>query len=263
MELELHGKVAIVTGASSGIGRAAAASLLGEGAEVVIASRDEARIQRAGGELEAETGRAPLAVAADVTDVAAIERLVETTRQRCGAPQVVVVNAGGPPSGPFESHDDGAWETTFRLNLMSGVRLVRAVLPAMREAGWGRIIFLTSLTVRQPEPGLILSNSLRAGVTGFAKTLSREVAADGITVNSICTGFTDTERLNELAAANAARQGTTPDAIRQGWLDSIPAGRLGEPREIGDAVAFLASARAAYITGVALQVDGGYVRGLI
>lgn len=263
MDLELEGRSAIVAGASSGIGKAVAAALLREGARVVICSRDAARIEAAADDLERHGGRRPLPMVADVTDAAAITRLVAEVGERQGPLHIAVANAGGPPSGPFEAHDDAAWEAAFRLNLLSGVRLARAVLPGMRAARWGRIIFLTSLTVKEPLPGLILSNSVRAGVTGLAKTLAREVASDGITVNSVCPGFTDTERLGELALASAARQDTTPAAIRQGWIDAIPLGRLGRPAEIGDLVAFLASERAAYLTGITVQIDGGYVKSLL
>ncbi len=263
MDLGLQGKTAIVVGASSGLGEAVAATLLAEGVQVTIASRSAERLAAAAGRLEIATGHAPHPIVADVTDGAAVRRLIEGTLDHHGALHIMVANAGGPPSGPFDTHDDQAWEAAFQLNLLSGVRLARAALPTMRRQRWGRIIFLTSLTVKQPLPGLILSNSVRAGVTGLAKTLSQEVAADGITVNSICTGFTETERLNELATAGAERQQTTAAAIRQGWIDAIPTGRLGRPQEIADATAFLASERAAYITGVALQVDGGYIKGLL
>ncbi|MGD8395454.1 MAG: SDR family oxidoreductase [Candidatus Eiseniibacteriota bacterium] len=262
MKLGLEGRTALVGGASSGIGKAIAGALLDERANVVIVARDAKRLEAAARDLERRHGRAAMPVTADLTDAAAIEGLLERAHRRYETIDILVANAGGPPSGPFEAHDDDAWEAAFRLNLLSGVRLARALLPGMREQRWGRIVFLTSLTVKQPEPGLILSNSVRAGVSGLAKTLSQEVAADGITVNSVCPGLTDTERLQALARANAERDGVTPDDVQARWLAAIPAGRLGRPEEVGDAVAFLASERAAYITGVALLVDGGYVKGL-
>ena len=263
MDLGLARRVALVTGASSGIGKAVARSLLAEGARVTIAARDPGRLEEAARDLEAATGARPFTAAADVSDPALAGALVEDTERRFGTVHILAVNTGGPPAGGFADHDDHAWESAFQLLLMSAVRLARAALPAMRAQRFGRIVFLTSLTVKQPEPGLILSNSLRAGVTGLAKTLSREVAADGITVNSVCPGYTATTRLDELALAHARREAVSPEVIRARWLAGIPCGRLGRPEEIGDLVAFLASERAGYITGTAIAVDGGAIRGLL
>ncbi|MDQ3604861.1 MAG: SDR family oxidoreductase, partial [Gemmatimonadota bacterium] len=182
---------------------------------------------------------------------------------RFGQIDILVTNAGGPPAGPFEQHSAEAWRQAVRLNLESVLNLVRAVLPGMKERGWGRILNVTSIAVKQPVEGLILSNSVRAAVTGFARTLANEVAPFGVTVNNVLPGYTRTERLDELAGSISQRRGITTEEARAGWEREIPAGRLGEPREFAALAAFLASERASYITGTSIPVDGGWTRSLL
>ncbi len=253
MDLGLHGKTALVTGASKGIGRAVAEALAAEGARVALCARDGALLSEAVEGIRRAGGEA-MAVPGDVSSADDIVRVVAATRERYGDPAVLVVNAGGPPAGLPTSLDDGAWDMAYRLTLLSSVRLARAVLPAMRRAGWGRILNITSLSVREPIANLTLSNALRAGVTGFAKTLSLEVAHEGVTVNNLAPGYTATERVEELFP--------TPQA-KQDLIDRIPARRFADPAEIAAAAAFLASERAAYVTGQTWLVDGGFVKGLM
>jgi 3-oxoacyl-[acyl-carrier protein] reductase len=174
-----------------------------------------------------------------------------------------MTNTGGPPSGPFENHGPEVWDEAVRQNLMSVVNLTRAVLPGMKERGWGRIVNVTSIAVKQPVDGLMLSNSIRAAVTGFARTLANEVAAQGITVNSVMPGFTGTDRLGELADKTAARDGIGPEDVYRRWAAEIPVGRVGDPKEFAALVAFLASERASYITGASIPVDGGWIKALV
>jgi len=259
----LDGKVALVTAASKGLGRASAEALAREGARVAICARDEARLHRTAGAIAAATGSEVLPVVADVAVAADIARLVETTVARFGGLDVLVTNAGGPKSGPFESLDDGDWAQAVDLLLMSVVRLSRAALPHLRRRGGGRIINITSVSVKQPIASLVLSNALRAAVVGLSKTLASEVAADGVLVNCVAPGYTRTDRVTALQDAAARREGVEPAEIERRTIQRIPLGRLGEPGELGDVVAFLASDRAAYLTGATIQVDGGYVTSLL
>ncbi len=262
MDLGLRGKVALVAAASRGLGRAIATELGREGAALVLCARDEARIAAAARDIAARSGVETLAVRADVSVRAEIDRLVGTALDRFGRIDILVTNAGGPPAGPFESHDASAWEAAFRLTLQSAVELARGVLPGMKERRWGRIVNVTSIAVKQPVENLILSNSLRAGVTGFARTLANEVAPFNITVNNVLPGYTRTERVIELAEAASRREGISVDEARSRWERQIPMGRLGEPEELAALTAFLASERAGYITGQSIAVDGGWIRSL-
>lgn len=263
MRLGLDGRVAVVGGASAGLGYAIAEALAAEGARVLLVSRSEARIERAVARLREFAGDGVAGLAADLTDPAAPGRVVAAARERFGAPAIVVANGGGPPAMAAVDAGDVDLEAACRLLLLPVQRLIRAALPGMREAGWGRIVAVTSIAVLEPQPGLVLSNSLRAAVTGYLKSVADEVAADGITVNSVCPGFTATERLDELARVMAGRQGGSPEAVLAGWAERAPVGRLLEPAEVAAAVAFLCSEPASGITGVALPVDGGCHRGLI
>jgi 3-oxoacyl-[acyl-carrier protein] reductase len=192
-----------------------------------------------------------------------IGRFIETTKRELGDPLILVSNAGGPPGGYFDQFDDAAWERAFNLSLMSAVRLIRAALPGMRAAGWGRIINITSISVKQPIDELLLSNSIRPGVIGLAKTLATQLAKDGITVNNIAPGSILTDRQSALAQVRAERENRSPAEVIASAGASIPAGRIGQPEELGALVAFLASTRAAYITGSTIAVDGGAARGLL
>ncbi len=204
-----------------------------------------------------------LAIPADLTRRDDIARLVERTVHELGGLDILVTNAGGPTSGTFDTLTEADWHAAIDLTLLSVVRLCHAAVPHLRRRGGGRIINVTSVTVKEPIPGLLLSNSLRAAVTGFAKTLATELAADGILVNCLAPGYTRTDRVVTLNAAAAAREGVTPEDVEARLLAGIPLRRLGDPSEFGNAVAFLASARASYLTGATIQVDGGYVRGLL
>jgi 3-oxoacyl-[acyl-carrier protein] reductase len=259
VNLGLDDKVALVCGASRGLGRAIADELAAEGASLALCSRDAERLAAAA----AEIGREVLAVPADLAVPGEPTRVVEATLERFGRLDVLVANTGGPPAGTHDTLSLEDWDRATALLLRSTVELATAALPSMKERGWGRILAVTSVAVKQPVDNLILSNSLRAAVTGFAATLAREVAAYGITVNTILPGYTATERVTELNLANAEREGVDPAEIQARLEASIPLGRLAEPEEFAALAAFLASERAGYITGGAFAVDGGWLRGLL
>ena len=262
MDLGLRGKVALVAGSSRGLGRAVAEELAREGCALVLCSRDEDAIGSVAREIASDMGGDALAVQANLTDPADIERLLRTTQDRFGRVDVLVTNTGGPPAGPFESHSPEVWRDAIAQNLESVLNLARGVLPQMKKRQWGRIVNITSIAVKQPVDGLILSNAVRAAVTGFARTLANEVAAQGITVNNVMPGYTRTERLVHLAEHNAETRGSSVDDAYAAWEKEIPMGRLGEPEELAALVAFLASQRASYITGTSIPVDGGWIRAL-
>jgi 3-oxoacyl-[acyl-carrier protein] reductase len=263
MELGLNGKRALVTASSRGIGKACALELAREGADVVICARDTDALETTRDAITRETGRKVVAVTTDLSFGARIAELMERTRAELGGLDVLVTNAGGPPSGQFMDFDDEAWMKAVSLNLMSVVRLNRAAITMMREAGGGAIVNLTSISVKEPIKGLVLSNSIRAGVVGLSKTLANELGPDGIRVNVVCPGYTATDRMTELMTARAEREGKSLDEIAAGFHDSVPLGKFGKPVDIARMVAFLASDAADYITGVTVQVDGGAVRGLL
>ena len=209
------------------------------------------------------TGAHVLAVPADVTDVNQIKRVVDAGNERFGRIDILVTNAGGPPAANFDQANLDLFRKAFELNALSAIGMAKLVLPGMRQQKWGRIINITSVSVKQPIEGLILSNTVRAGLTGWAKTVATEVAADGVTVNNVAPGYTLTERQEELARARSEAMGKTKEEIIATWATQGPMGRIGKPEEIAAAVAFLASERASYITGITLQVDGGWVRSLL
>jgi 3-oxoacyl-[acyl-carrier protein] reductase len=263
MDLGIKGKTALVTGASSGLGFAAALALAHEGVQVVINSRSEKNLQAAAIRIEQETGYRPIALKGDLSVDGTAERLVEETVSRVGKLDILVSNAGGPPAGSFLELDKEAWKKSAQPTFHSAVDLARAALPHMLKNRWGRIIFITSVAVKQPIDNLIISNALRAGIVGFAKSISNQVAADGITVNAVMPGYTETERLKYLAKQSAESSGQTEDEIYKVWIDRVPAGRLGRPDELAALIAFLASEKAAYITGAAVPVDGGYIKSIL
>ena len=263
MDLGLANKVALVAAASRGLGRAVAQELAAEGATLIICSRRTETIESVANDIKGATGVDVLGVAADVSNSSDVARLVSTGVERFGRIDILVTNAGGPPAGQFESFTIEQWEEATRLLLHSAVELARHVLPGMKERGWGRILNITSIAVKQPVDNLILSNSLRAAVTGFARTLANEVASSGVTVNNIMPGYTRTERVEELARMMAEKQGITPDEFIARWEKEIPMRRIGKPREFAALAAFLVSERASYITGVSIPVDGGWIKGLV
>jgi len=263
MELGLENKVALVAAASRGLGKASAMALAREGADVVIAARHEPTLLEAAQEIQKSTGARVLPVQADVTVPEDLEHLVRAALEHFQRIDILVNNAGGPRPGVFTDMDDQDWLGAIELNLMSAIRLTRLVLPGMRKRRWGRIINITSISVKQPIPNLILSNTARVGVVAMAKTLATQVAAEGITVNNVCPGYTLTDRVKKLVAAQAQAEGSSVEEIMRRSVSEIPAGRMGRPEELAALVAFLASEQAAYITGVTIQVDGGAYRGLL
>jgi len=263
MDLGLKDRVALVAAASKGIGFAAARELAREGARVFLCSRNESRASEAAAKINNDTGATVAGIAADVTNQEAVERFVELVREQAGHIDILVTNAGGPQTSTFADASLDTFRKAFEQNGLSAIRLAMLVLPGMRAQRWGRIINITSVSVKQPIDGLLFSNTVRAGLTGWAKTVSNEVAADNVTVNNVAPGYTLTERQDELAEARARALGKTKEEMIELWAGQTPIRRLASPEEISAAVAFLASERASYITGVTLQVDGGWVKGLL
>jgi 3-oxoacyl-[acyl-carrier protein] reductase len=263
VDTRLSGRVALVAAASKGLGRAIADAFAAEGATLAICARGEVGLANAR-EAITRIATAPVhAVAADLSGPSGIERVVRSTLERFGRVDVLVTNAGGPPVGSFDSLKWDAWQRAVELTLRSAVELTRAVLPGMRERRWGRVLHITSLTVKQPIDGLMLSTSIRSAVTGFSRTLANEVAAEGITVNTILPGFMNTERVVELNQATAAREGVAVEEVERRFREQIPMRRIGEPHELAALATFLASEAASYITGQSIAVDGGWIRTLL
>jgi 3-oxoacyl-[acyl-carrier protein] reductase len=260
VDLGIKGRIALVAGASSGIGKAIALALSEEGASVAVLSRDRDRITAAAKDIANKTGGKGLPVGCDVANRKRIDAAIAKVNKRFGLIDILVCNAGGPPMRRFEQMADSDWDAAYNLNLKSTIRLCAAVVPAMKRQKWGRIINITSIVAIQASETLILSSTMRPGVHGLTKALSNEFAQFGITVNTICPGYTNTERLVELSAATAKATGVKPERIYDGWTQNIPAGRLAEPEELGCLAAFLASEKAAYINGVALNIDGGFIK---
>ncbi len=262
MDLGIRDKVAMVAASSRGLGRAVAEALAAEGARLALCARNETVLAATADAIRARFGVEVLDRALDVTDAAAVGAFVSETVERFGTVHIGVANAGGPPSKSFAETTTQDWCSAFELNFMSTLHLIRELAPHMQRQRWGRIVSITSITVKQPTDGLILSNAIRAGVAGLMKSLSNEYAGDNILFNNVCPGFTATDRLNEVAASLAKSQGVAPEEIVGRWTRAIPAGRLGRPEELAAVVAFLCSEKAGYVTGSSVAVDGGAVKGI-
>lgn len=262
MDLGLRGKVALVAGASQGMGRATALGFAREGAKIGICARGETALNEAAEMIRKETGAEVLAMVADMTKVEDIQRFVNRTTEQFGRLDVIVNNAGGPPPGEFMKFTDEDWQNAFRLSFMSTMRMTREAVPHMRKVGGGRVINITSYSVKEPIAGLVLSNAIRSAVIGLAKTLSRELARDNILINNVCPGRIDTERAQKLNKARAERLNRPVEEINKEMAAEVPLGRYGTAEEAADVIVFLGSARASYVTGTTIQVDGGLVRGI-
>jgi 3-oxoacyl-[acyl-carrier protein] reductase len=262
MDLGIEDRVAIVTGSSRGIGRAIARGLSIEGVDVVICARKEGPLKEAADEISRESGRRVVAVRTDLAIEGDISGLVEKTIDLFGRVDILVNNTGGPPAGRFDEISSDDWNKSVELILMSVQRICSLVIPHMRKNGWGRIINMTSIAAKQPLERMVLSNTIRAGILGLTKTLANEVARDNILVNSVCPGWTLTDRVDELASSKARDTGSSKDEIIRGWEEGIPLGRMARPGELADLVVYLSSERASYLTGTVIQVDGGATRSL-
>ena len=262
MKLELKDKIALVTAASKGLGYATALGLSREGAKVAMCARTETDIEDAAKRIRDETGGEVLALTADVTLSKDLQRIVSAAVQHFGGLHILVSNSGGPPPGTFETLDEEKWQVALDSTLLSTARLVQAALPHLKSAGWGRILVITSTSAKQPIPNLLLSNTLRAGIVGLCKTMSQEFAQYKITVNNVAPGSFDTDRLKHLYQRNAEAAGITLEEAKRQMEMKIPLGRLGDPEELANAMVFLASEAASYITGQTIVVDGGQTLGL-
>ena len=262
MDLGVKRRVALVAASSQGLGKAVALGLAREGARLALCARTDGALHAAAEQIRRETGAEVLASAFDVTVAEDVHRFVQEIVQRFGTIDICIANAGGPPSKPFAETALEDWRAAINLNLMSTIYLARQTLPIMQQQRWGRFIAITSVSVKQPIDGLILSNAVRTGVSGLVKSLSNEYGPYNVLVNNVSPGYTATARLMSLAETLAAREGVTAGEIESRWTSQIPLRRLGEPEEFANLVVFLASERASYITGSSIAVDGGMVRGL-
>jgi 3-oxoacyl-[acyl-carrier protein] reductase len=262
MDSGLKNRVAIVAASSQGIGRATAEAFAAEGSRVAICARNAETLQAAADDIRRKFEIEVFAEAFDVTDAAAVRHFVEAVVAKFGSADICVTNAGGPPAKGFLAATLDEWQKAVDLNLMSTVYFAREVIPHMQHKHWGRIVTITSITTKQPVSDLVLSNSVRAAVVGLVKSLANEFGKDGILVNNVAPGYTATDRLTELARARSSAQGKTEEEISEGWAADTPLKRLGEPREVADAIVWLASERASYITGQTVLVDGGLYKGL-
>lgn len=262
MDLGIKGKVALVAASSKGIGKAIAFALADEGVNISIFSRSKDEIERTASEIRTGFAVDVLASTADVTSKEQVDEVIETTVQTFGGIDILINNAGGPPFGFFEDFDSLDWQNALELNLLSGIYLAKKAVPLMKKKNWGRIVNITSIAVKQPIDGLMLSNTSRAGLIGFSKTLSNELAKYNILVNNICPGRIYTDRIKELAEKRAAQSGIEYEKAIEEMERDIPLRRIGTPEELAALACFLASEKASYMTGTTIQVDGGLLRGL-
>lgn len=260
MDLKLNDKRALITGASRGLGYATAFGLGREGVRLAINSRSPEAIQSAADEIHTQTGAEVHALVGDASESGVPERLVQEATRALGGLDILITNTGGPPAGNFESFDDQTWQKAVELSLMSHVRLIRAALPALRSSSAASVLTMTSYTVKQPAPNLILSNSVRAATVGLTKSLVIELSKEGIRFNSILPGWTDTERVQEILAARAKANQSQVEQEYARQVSEIPLGRMGKPEEFANAAIFLVSPAAAFINGVMLPVDGGIIK---
>jgi len=261
METSLKGRIAIVAASSQGIGLAAAEGLAAEGCRIAMCARNPQKLEAAAGEVR-KKGVEVFAQAFDVTHAGAVHAFVEAVVQKFGGVDICVTNAGGPPATGFLAASIEEWRKALDANFMSTLYFAREVIPHMQRKRWGRIITLTSVSTKQPVPDLVLSNAVRAAVLGLVKSLANEFGKDGITVNNVGPGYTATERLKELARTRSAAQGKSEAEIFAAWANDAALKRIAEPREVADAIVWLASERASYVTGQTVLVDGGAYRGL-
>jgi len=262
MDLGLKGRSVIVAGSSEGMGRSAAEAFAAEGARVAICARTEAKIQQAAEEIRAKTKAEVFAMALDVSQAEAVKKFVAAVAEKFGGVDVCVANAAGPPSRNFFTATNEEWHKAFDMNFMSVVHFAREVIPWMQKKQWGRFITLTSVSVKQPIPDLILSNAVRAGVVGLVKSMANEFGKDGITFNNVGPGYTATEREMKLAATRALAAGLKPEDMYDKWSADTPLKRIAQPEEVADAMVWLAGPGASYITGQTLLVDGGSYKGV-
>jgi 3-oxoacyl-[acyl-carrier protein] reductase len=260
MDLGLKDKRALIIGSSRGLGHAVALTLAREGCMVAINSRDESKIKAAAEKIASETGTQAYGIAGDVSDASTADNLVRSVMESLGGLDILITNAGGPPAGSFEAFDEATWQKAVDTSFMSHVRLIRAALPHLRKSSTPSVLTMTSYTVKQPLPNLILSNSVRAATVGLTKSLALDLGKEGIRFNSILPGWTMTERVQELMAIRAKNNGTTADEETEKQTAEIPLGRMGRPQEFANAAVFLVSPAASFIHGVALAVDGGIIK---
>jgi 3-oxoacyl-[acyl-carrier protein] reductase len=263
MDYGIQGRVALVTAASQGLGKACAMGLAREGARLAICARGADRLERTAKEIMATTGAEVFWCQADMASAVEIQRCLDETREHFGRIDMLVTNAGGPPPGYFMDFTDDDWLAALNLNLLSTIRLIRGVLPQMRAQQWGRIVNITSVTVKQPLETLILSNVSRAGVVTLSKTLSNQCAKDNVLINTVCPGIILTDRVDQVVENLAQTQRIDKDAALQRYVQPIPMGRPGQPQEFAELVVFLCSERCSYVTGTVTQIDGGFVQGYL